>query len=284
MQLESLVSLYYTFIHIAPFDGLIFYAFRRYLRLGAARTALGYLALLAVEGAVQVQLSGVYDQRASLWFQLTYLVYDLWAIRAYGGKVLAVGLLTAPLSLLSFSAAAVAEQQWPLSVPEATGGVVIALLFLVFLAPALYYIRKVLEPLLVIQEKKPWLYLASYEAMLILIALLIDPFHESTSLRVLFSRVLLLTAVVACVQVMAYLCQSIRSREYTRHLLNSVQALHDMERQRYETVMAHWRSSRQLRHDFRHYMISIAALARARKGAELKAYLRQLLEGAGLHL
>ena len=61
MQLESLVSLYYTFIHIAPFDGLIFYAFRRYLRLGAARTALGYLALLAVEGAVQVQLSGVYD-------------------------------------------------------------------------------------------------------------------------------------------------------------------------------------------------------------------------------
>ena len=48
MQLESLVSLYYTFIHIAPFDGLIFYAFRRYLRLGAARTALGYLALLAV--------------------------------------------------------------------------------------------------------------------------------------------------------------------------------------------------------------------------------------------
>ena len=128
MQLESLVSLYYTFIHIAPFDGLIFYAFRRYLRLGAARTALGYLALLAVEGAVQVQLSGVYDQRVSLWFQLTYLVYDLWAIRAYGGKVLAVGLLTAPLSLLSFSAAAVAEQQWPLSVPEATGGVVIALL------------------------------------------------------------------------------------------------------------------------------------------------------------
>ena len=284
MQLDSLLSLYYTFIHIAPFDGLIFYTFRQHLRLGAARTALGYLAFLALEGTVQAQLPGIYDQRVSLLFQPVYLVYDLWAIRAYGGKVLAVGLLTVPLSLLSFSTAAVAGQQWPLPFQEATGGLVIALLFLLFLAPALYYIRKVLEPLLVIQEKMPWLYLAGYETMLILIALLIDPFHESTSLKVLFSRVLLLMAAVACVQVMAYLCQSIRFREYTWHLLNSVQALHDMEHQRYETVMTHWRSSRQLRHDFRHCMISIAALARARKGKDLKAYLHRLLEGAGLHL
>ena len=74
MQLESLWGFYYTFIHIAPFDGLIFYAFRRHLRFGAVPTALGYLGLLAVEGTVQAQLPGVYDQRVSLLFQLTYLV------------------------------------------------------------------------------------------------------------------------------------------------------------------------------------------------------------------
>ena len=29
MQLESMIGLYYTFIHITPFNGLIFYVFRR---------------------------------------------------------------------------------------------------------------------------------------------------------------------------------------------------------------------------------------------------------------
>ena len=49
MQLESLVGLYYTFIHIAPFDGLIFYTFRRHLKMSFGRTILGYCCLLAVE-------------------------------------------------------------------------------------------------------------------------------------------------------------------------------------------------------------------------------------------
>ena len=282
MQLETLVGFYYTFIHIAPFDGLIFYAFRRHLRFGAMRTALGYFALLALEGTVQTQLTGVHDQRVSLLFQLIYLVYDLWAIRAYPSKVLAVGLLTAPPSLLSFSVATLAEKSWPMRIPDLAGGLMIALLFLVFLGPALYYIRHVLEPLLTIQEKKPWRYLAGYETTLIFIALLIDPFHKSTAPQVFIARGLLLAANIACVQIMAYLCQVIRSREYTRHLLNSVQALQNMEHQRYKTVMERWRASRRLRHDSHHYMVTIAALARARKGAELKAYLRSLAEGAGL--
>lgn len=283
MQLETAVGFYYTFIHIAPFDGLIFYAFRRHLRFGVTRTALGYFVLLALEGTVQAQLPGVYDQRVSLLFQLAYLIYDLWAIRAYPSKVLAVGLLTVPPSLLSFSAATLAEKVWPLRIPDLSGGLTIALLFLVFLGPALYYIRHTLEPLLTIQEKKPWRYLAGYEAMLILIALLIDPLHESTAPRVFIARGLLLAANIASVQIMAYLCQSIRSREYTRHLLNSVQTLQNMEHQRYETVMERWRASRRLRHDSHHYMVTIAALARARKGAELKAYLRSLVESADLH-
>ena len=279
MQLESIVELYYTFIHIAPFDGLIFYAFRRHLRMGAARTALGYLCLLALEGAVQTQFPGVYDQRISLLFQPVYLVYDLWAIRAFPSKILAVGLLTLPLTLLSFSAAKLAEQRWPMGIADMAGVMAITLLFLVFLGPSLYYIRRVLEPLLTIQEKKPWQYLAWYETMLIFITLLIDPFHESTAPRVFLSRGLLLAANIACVQIMAYLCQSIRSREYTHHLLNSVQVLQEMERQRYETIMERWRSSRQLRHDFCHYVVTVAALARARNGQELRAYLRSILAG-----
>lgn len=283
MQLESLVGLYYTFIHIAPFDGLIFYTFRRHLKMSFGRTILGYCCLLAVEGTVQAHLPGVYDQRASLLFQSMYLVYDLWAIRAPACKILAVGLLTVPLSLLSFSAATLAETHWPLLVPHVAGGLTIALLFLACLGPALRYIRRVLEPLLTIQEKRPWRYLAGYETMLIFIALLIDPFHESTAPRVFAARGLLLAATIACVQIMAYLCQSIRSREYTRHMLNSVQLLQDIERKRYETVMERWRSSRRLRHDFHHYVVTIAALARARKGEELKTYLRRLASGADIH-
>ncbi len=58
MQLESMIGLYYTFIHITPFNGLIFYVFRRHLRFGAARTVLGYLVLLVAEGAVQATTNG----------------------------------------------------------------------------------------------------------------------------------------------------------------------------------------------------------------------------------
>lgn len=55
MQLESMIRLYYTFIHITPFNGLIFYVFRRHLRFGAASycTGLSLVALNGPEGAVQ---------------------------------------------------------------------------------------------------------------------------------------------------------------------------------------------------------------------------------------
>ena len=42
MQLHDIITLYYTFIHIVPFDLLIFYLFRKNLRLSIQKTALGY--------------------------------------------------------------------------------------------------------------------------------------------------------------------------------------------------------------------------------------------------
>ncbi len=282
MQPESLIGWYYTFLHSAPCTGIVFYVFRRNFRFGSWYTILGYLGIFSLEGVVQMLLPGVYDQRVSLLFQLFYFAYALRTVHDHSAKVLATALLTLPLALLSFTAAAIARAHWPLSLPGLVESLTITLWWFLFTGPVLYYIHHVLRPLLAVQEKKPWQYLACYEMMLLLIALLIDPYQESASFRVFLSRVLLLTATVACVQIMAYLCQSIQSREYTQYLLNSIQALQNMERQRYETVMIRWRASRQLRHDFRHYMVSIATLARARNGTELKAYLQRLLERSGL--
>lgn len=224
MQPEVFIEWYYTFIHIAPFDALLFYAFRRQLRLGPVRTALGYFLLLAAEGLVQMQVPGAYNQRISLAFQLVYLVYDLWVIRVYFCEVLAIGLLTVPLSLLSFSAARLVELHWAFLLPDAASVLVISLFVLLFLPPSLWFIHHVLEPLLTLSEIRFWRYMAGYEILVIFLALLIDPFHMDSSPRVLVSRALLLASMLVYVQLMSYLCRQIRSRAYTQQQLSQVQA------------------------------------------------------------
>lgn len=280
MHLENLIETYYTWVHIAPFDFLIFYVFRRHLRFSPIRTAGGYFILLLIESAIQLQQPGVYDQRLSMLLQLMYLTYDLWAIREPVPKILSIGFLTVPMELIAYSTANLMEQIFFLVSPGLTSCLTITVLYLIFFKPSLTYIHRVLEPLAEIRDANAWRYLFAYETMLIYVALLIDPFHTSTDARVFISRILLLIADAACIRIMADLCRSIQSREYTGYLLNSLQALQEMERNHYESVTALWRASRRIRHDFRHHIVTIASLARMHDDQGLRLYLKKLVEGA----
>lgn len=276
MTLATFSTLYYTFIHILPFSCLIFYTFRTQLRWGVLPTSSLYLLLLSGEVLVQVQFPNAYNQQLSLLLQLLYLLYPLLTIKAFAGKVLAISLLTLPLAFLTLSLARIAEAFFPTTISYLTANLVITVIVLSFIYPTLVYIRQVLRPLLDVQEKKPWLYLAAYELVLIFIVLLIDPWHQTLAPRVLVSRFLLLVANIACVQIMVYLCQSIHARDYTRNLLNSLQVLQEFERQRYADIMERWRSSRRLRHDLQSHILTVLALAKASSQHELKRYLQEI--------
>lgn len=279
MHLEPFIEIYYTFIHIAPFDFLIFYVFRHHLRFSPLRTAGGYSVLLLIEAALQLHHPGIYDQHLSMLLQLMYLTYDLWAIQETIPRILSIGLLTVPLELIAYSTANLTEQSFFIFSPGFTSCLTITAVYLVFFRPAISYIHRVLEPLVEIREATAWRYLFAYETMLIYIALLIDPFHTSTELRVFASRILLLIADVACIHIMAALCRSIESREYTSYLLNSLRSLQEMERHHFESVEALWRASRKIRHDFRHHIAAIANLARMHDDKGLRLYLEKLASG-----
>ena len=277
MQLHDIITFYYTFIHIAPFDLLIFYLFRKSLRLSIQKTALGYGFLILLEGMVQSQLPSIYDPGVSLFFQFVYAVYDVWAIRAPAAKVLAIGFLTIPIELLSYSCANLMEKFSSLPMEGLSSSLTLTAIYLIFLPFALRYIRIVLQPLIFVQSKLGWKYLLFYESALIFTTICIDPLNQSAAPRVLVSRILLFIATFPCIQVMRFLCLSIRARSYTSQLLNSVQALQLMERQQYDRIMQAWLTSRRLRHDLRHHVVSICALLEQKDYPALQEYLQKLL-------
>ena len=273
MQAESLISLYYTLIHIAPFDLLVFYIFRRQLRWRPLPTILGYSLLLLTEWTLQLKYAAIYDQHISLLFQLVYAAYDLCAIREYPLKLMAIGFLTVPLELVAYSLASFADASWPLRWPYLTGCLTITAVYLLALAPMLHYIRHELAACLTIEDRQPWNYVFAYETLLILTTLCIDPFNESAGIRVFLSRLCLLIADIIAIRIMVYLHHSIQSREYTSHLLNSVQSLQLMEHRRYRLVMDAWYASRRMRHDLKHHLLTIEAMLDAGDYTGLKIYL-----------
>lgn len=277
MQLHDIITLYYTFIHIVPFDLLIFYLFRKNLRLSIQKTALGYSLLIFIEWLIQSQLPSTYDPSISLWFQFVYAVYDVWAIQAPVTKILAIGFLTIPIELLSYTCANLMDKKFPLFIEGLSSSLTITFIYLLFLPFALRYIRTVLQPLASIRSKRGWKYLLFYESALIFTTICIDPMNQSVTPRILTSRVLLFIATLSCIHVMRFLCLSIRARSYTSQLLNNVQALQLMERQQYDRIMQAWLTSRRLRHDLRHHVVSIRALLEQKDYPALQEYLEKLL-------
>lgn len=274
---EYFITFYYNFIHIAPFDFLIFYIFRHRLRLCAWQAASGYLLLIVAEAALQIASGDIHNEKISAFFQLTYIAYDLWVIRDYIPKILAIGFLTLPLELISYSMAHYIEAHFQIGWPYLLSSLSITLFYLAILLPAMKYIRRDLEPFVTLDDRTVWRCLFLYETIAIFITLLIDPLNNQMEFKVVASRFLLFCTNICCVYVTSYLYHSIRQREYTSSTLNSLKKLQEMEQRRYNIVMNAWYSSRRLRHDLQHHIVTINALLQNQEYDRLKDYLRKAL-------
>lgn len=265
------VTFYYTFIHIAPFDFLIFYLFRQWLRWSPGYTAAGYACLLILEATVQILHGGIYDQTISLLFQLIYALYDLIAIRDYIPRILTIGFLTVPPELLFYNIANYTGTHT--AAPYLTASLLLTLFYIAMLLPFIRYARHSIEAMLKIREKVVWNYLFSYESIAIVLTIAIDPLNTATTLPVLLSRALLFINNIVCLRTAHYLCQQINRREYSSQTLNSLQKLYEVEKRRHSVIMEEWYASRRLRHDMRHHLLAIHAFLQRHDYTGLKKYL-----------
>lgn len=278
MPVDALSIVSYTLVHIAPLDALIFYIFRDRLRHSVWRTTGGYLLLLLIESAIQLRQGSSYQPDISLYFQFVYAAYDLYAIRAYIPKILAIGFLTVPIELLAYSIANYVGKQQSRLPPDLHASLILLLIFSAAILITLRYAESFLRPILRIQEHVAWRILFYYETVMITLTLMIDPTSTVLTPRVFLSRLILLFNDVTCLYLMWYLMHSANAREYSSHMLNSLQQLLSLERQHYNIIMEAWKRSRHLRHDLKHHFVTIDALLQQHDYQGIANYLENVCQ------
>lgn len=257
---------------------MIFYIFRDRLRHSVWRTTGGYLLLLLIESAIQLRQGSSYQPDISLYFQFVYAAYDLYAIRAYIPKILAIGFLTVPIELLAYSIANYVGKQQSRLPPDLHASLILLLIFSAAILITLRYAESFLRPILRIQEHAAWRILFYYETVMITLTLMIDPTSTVLTPRVFLSRLILLFNDVTCLYLMWYLMHSANAREYSSHMLNSLQQLLSLERQHYNIIMEAWKRSRHLRHDLKHHFVTIDALLQQHDYQGIANYLENVCQ------
>ena len=277
MTPEHFITFYYTFVHSVPLGLLVFYVFRRQLRLSAVHAVWGYIGLFLLETFAHIAQKEVCNPAVSAVFQLIYAIYGLGIIRDYIPKIIAIGFLTIPLELAAYSIAGYIEMHVPFGWPYLPASFSITLVYAAVLLPAMKYIRRDLEPFVAVNDRTVWHLLLFYESIAIFITLLIDPFSAVVSFKALVSRIMLFATNLCCLYVAYYLCRNVREREYASHVLNSLRELQKMEQQRYQLVMEAWYASRRLRHDLQHHIVTVNALLEKQDYHAIRAYLKKII-------
>lgn len=270
--MDDFYSIYCTIIHIAPFDFLLFYIFRDRLRWSIPSTLAGYLILLGLESIWQINSSEIYNLNISLLCQVMYLIYDLYAIKDYPLKVLALGLLTVPLTLISYNAANYIACIFPNDV-YLSGCTAILLFYLICLPFILKYINKHITPFISIKSKKVWLYICLYQLILLGIALSIDPLCNTTNLISLVSRLLLLMSTYYCVLLTSYICSNIKKQTSASLRLEDAHELYELEKANHALIMQDWFRYQRIRHDLKHHLLTLKTMLHNKEYDKMYHYL-----------
>lgn len=275
---DAEIRLLYTLACTPPFDLLVFYVFRDRLRFARSYVVCGYMLVLALTQAVQMSLPLDMSLIALLCRPLA-LFYMLLVIRDQPLRVLSIALLIYPLLMLAGTFGTMTEYFFGAGLPPGLWKcLLIPMMFLLVLPAALHTNRRLLAPMLQLDDRRLWLYLCGYEVILVALAVAADPANTSVQPTILAARLLLPLALVQYLRVSALLTRYAEEGNALHQQRLHEQMIRASEEARYHTMLALWRSSRRMRHDLGHHMTMIAQLAHEDSRERLKAYLDNLAE------
>ena len=273
---DAEIRLLYTLACTPPFDLLVFYVFRDRLRFARSYVVCGYMLVLALTQAVQMSLPLDMSLIALLCRPLA-LFYMLLVIRDQPLRVLSIALLIYPLLMLAGTFGTMTEYFFGAGLPPGLWKcLLIPMMFLLVLPAALHTNRRLLAPMLQLDDRRLWLYLCGYEVILVALAVAADPANTSVQPTILAARLLLPLALVQYLRVSALLTRYAEEGNALHQQRLHEQMIRASEEARYHTMLALWRSSRRMRHDLGHHMTMIAQLAHEDSRERLKAYLDNL--------
>ena len=194
-------------------------------------------------------------------------------------RVISIALLVYPLLMLAGTLGTMTEHFFGAGLPPGLWKcLLIPMMFLLVLPAALHTIRHLLMPMLSVDDRRLWLYLSSYEVILVALAVAADPANTSVQPTILAARLLLPLALVQYLRVSALLTRYAEEGNALHQQRLHEQMIRMSEEAHYHTMLALWRSSRRMRHDLRHHMAMIAQLAHEESRERLAAYLDDLAE------
>ena len=273
---DAEIRLLYTLVCAPPFDLLVFYVFRDRLRFARSYVVCGYMLVLALTQAAQMSLPLDMSLVALLCRPLA-LFYMLLVIRDQSLRVISIALLVYPLLMLAGTLGTMTEHFFGAGLPPGLWKcLLIPMMFLLVLPAALHTIRHLLMPMLSVDDRRLWLYLSSYEVILVALAVAADPANTSVQPTILAARLLLPLALVQYLRVSTLFTRYANEGNTLHQQRLHEQMIRMSEEAHYHTMLALWRSSRRMRHDLRHHMTMIAQLAHEESRERLKAYLDDL--------
>ncbi len=275
---DAEIRLLYTLVCAPPFDLLVFYVFRDQLRFARIYVVCGYMLVLALTQAAQMSLPLDMSLVALLCRPLA-LFYMLLVIRDQPLRVISIALLVYPLLMLAGTLGTMTEHFFGAGLPPGLWKcLLIPMMFLLVLPAALHTIRRLLMPMLSVDDRRLWLYLSGYEVILVALAVAADPANTSVQPTILAARLLLPLALVQYLRVSTLLTRYAEEGNALHQQRLHEQMIRMSEEAHYHTMLALWRSSRRMRHDLRHHMTMIAQLAHEESRERLAAYLDDLAD------
>lgn len=270
------IRLLHTLVCAPPFDLLIFYIFRDRLRFARSHVIIGYVLLLALTQLIQMSSVQSMTLTALLCRPLA-IIYMMAVIRDSPLRVLSITLLVYPLLMLASTLGAAAEQFFGEGLPLGLWKcLLVPMMFLLVLPAALHTMRHLLTPMLHIDDRRLWIYLCGYEAILVALAVTADPSGTSVQPTIIAARLLLPLALVQYLRVSNLLTHYTEEGNALHAKQMHEQMIRRSEEARYHTMLALWRSSRRMRHDLSHHMTVIAQLAHEGSRERLTEYLDNL--------
>ena len=280
----TLVTIFYTFIHISPFSFIRCYTFRKYLRYSPRTVCFGALLIFSLECVSQLLYGHIFSSRIGFFFHIIYFIYFCTMIRTPFFKQYALSLPVGVLMFFTHSIAYTVEDFLPLfHIPFLESGIVI-MLIAIFLVPfAQKYSEQYIAPLLADTSlDRLWMPISFMGTALLALSILANPFNETHSASAILARLAAMVGSLTCMSIAIYATNQVIRQKQLNAILAVTQEMHEIEKEHYTNMAEIEKNTQEIQHELYGCTLRIASLLKENNYDSIREYSQGFLDSKQL--
>ena len=280
----TLVTIFYTFIHIFPFSFIRCYIFRNYLRYSPRTICVGALLIFSLECISQLLYGHIFSSRVGFFFHIIYFVYFCTMIRTPFFKQYALSLPVGVLMFFTHCIAYTVEDFLPLfNIPFLESGIAVMLIVLFLFPFAQKYSEQYIAPLLADTSLDHlWRPISFMGTALLALSILANPFNEVHSPSAFFARLAATIGSLTCMSIAIYATNQVIRQKQLNAILAVTQEMHEIEKEHYANIAEIEKNTREIQHELYDCTLRIASLLEDHNYDSIREYSQGFLDSKQL--